>query len=229
MAFVLREGREVAEERHVLTGNLMTAMSMNMAQKLGRLVTWRREDGTWERGVLISKRHHDLRFMPVRVTEPEIVHRTLMFDNDAKAYSTPELSSHGVRMKYARHKNTYTINLPKPTCRRFGHLHQNEAFRGFFEAMSRGAYGFEMEEKSAFFQATALGSERGVSGVSRLLSILSEAGHAFYFASRYRDQINRLGAEMARRAAEERAQAREARDFIENGPPVPDVPARRVA
>jgi len=229
MAFVLREGREVAEERHVLTGNLMTAMSMNMAQKLGRLVTWRRENGTWERGVLISKRHHDLRFMPVRVTDPEIIHRTLMFDNDVKAYSTPELSPHGVRMKYARHKNTYTVNIPKPSCRRFGHLHQDEAFRGLFEAMSQGAYGFEMEEKSAFFQASVLGNERGVSGVSRLLSVLSDAGHAFYFASRYRDQINHLGAEMARRAAEERARARDDRDFIENGPPVPDAPARRVA
>jgi hypothetical protein len=229
MAFVLREGREVAEERHVLTGNLMTAMSMNMAQKLGRLVTWRREDGAWERGVLISKRHHDLRFMPVRVTNPEIVHRALMFDNDVRAYSTPELSPHGVRLKYARHKNAYSITVPKPTCRRFGHLHQNEAFHMWLDAVSRGAYGFEVEEKSAFLQAGVRGNENGVSGVNRLLSILSDAGHAFYFASRYREHINWLGADMARRAAAERAEAREARDFIENGPPVPDAAERRVA
>jgi hypothetical protein len=99
----------------------------------------------------------------------------------------------------------------------------------WLDAVSRGAYGFEVEEKSAFLQAGVRGNENGVSGVNRLLSILSDAGHAFYFASRYREHINWLGADMARRAAAERAEAREARDFIENGPPVPDAAERRVA
>ena len=229
MAFVLQERREVAEERYVLTGNLMMAMAMNMEQKLGRLVTWKREDGRWERGVLISKRHYDLRFMPVRVTDPEIVSRALSLDKEVLAYSTPELDHRGFRIKYSRNKATYTINIPKPSCRTFGHVHQKEAFRNLFDAMSNGAYGFDVKEKSAFFQAVVGSDERGVSGVSRLLSILSDLGHAFYFSGRYRDEINHLGAELARRAAEQRALLRDARDFIENGPPIPDVPVKRVA
>jgi len=229
MAFVLKERREVAEERYVLTGNLMMAMAMNMEQKLGRLVTWKREDGSWERGVLISKRHHDLRFMPVRVTDPEIVSRALLLDKEVLAYSTPELDTRGFRIKYVRNKATYTINIPKPSCRTFGHIHQKEAFRNLFDAMSNGAYGFDLKEKSSFFQAIVGGDERGVSGVSRLLSILSDLGHAFYFAGRYRNEINNLGADLARRAAEQRALLRDVRDFIENGPPIVDVPVKRVA
>lgn len=221
MEFILREGREFSEERWLLTGNLFSAMATNVSQKLGKLVSWRRADGAVERGILVSKRHQDLSFLPVRVSEPEIVHRTLNVSADVRAYSTSELSHHGVRIQYKQSRRGCGITLPKESCRRFGHLHQLQGFAGWFEDAKNLAFQNIFEEKTALYSVFIPSSDIAEQAISRLLSALGNAGHSFYFASRYRETINQLTAAFARE--------RDERAWIENGPPVVDGEARRVA
>jgi C-terminal domain on Strawberry notch homologue/P-loop containing NTP hydrolase pore-1 len=117
------DGRAI-EVRQMLVGNEWNAMNLSIKHKLGTMTAWEDQDGISHRGILVSKKHKDLDFMPVSLTIPSLV-SDLCIQENAEIYGTPTFDFRSLHIRRADNGQGFYISLPETRSREYGHIYES--------------------------------------------------------------------------------------------------------
>lgn len=111
------------ERRTILTGNDWQSMNLAISHKLGSMVNYEDADGVRRRGVLVSRKHLDLEFMPVPVRNADLA-AALIMEDGAKIYGSSEMNSTGIVVERGKTGNI-VMSLPSRRSRKHGFIYEH--------------------------------------------------------------------------------------------------------
>jgi len=103
----------------LLTHNIYRAMRMNVEHRIGPLVTFKMADGTVHRGIAVSKRHRDLKVIPVEMASSDMAYDAVLEGAELNGSSGLDEKTFSIRMGDS---GSIEIRLPSRSSRKYGFL-----------------------------------------------------------------------------------------------------------
>jgi len=147
------------ESRTILVGNDWEAMNLSVKHKLGSMVSWEDEAGVRHRGVLVSKRHRDLDFMPVSLRSAAMAAAAMVQNNSAiEIFGNSDMSPAGVMVQKNRRDHArFAVTMPQPSSRKYGFVYEHApvqhlmATRNIAEHGKAPKFSLSADELETFF------------------------------------------------------------------------------
>lgn len=165
------------EPRTLLVGNDWQAMNLSIQHKLGSMVAWEDEKGIRYRGVLVSKKHANLDFLPVSMRNARMAAAAVL-ENAAEVYGSSDLNGTGIAVKLLK-DGRYCIHMPNPRSKKHGFIYEHPPVQALLQRLNH-----EEDEKNPKMIVN-----RDVLEI--VLGHLADAGARFYASSRHREWANR--------------------------------------
>jgi hypothetical protein len=112
------------EFRTILTGNEWQAMNLSIQHRLGSMTNWEDVGGVRHRGVLVSKRHQSLDFLPISMRGPAMAAAALR--TGINVYGNSDLHPGGLLVKRdQRNHAVFTVEMPARNSRKYGGIYDS--------------------------------------------------------------------------------------------------------
>lgn len=107
----------------LLTHNIFRAMRLNVEHRLGSLVTFKMADGTVHRGIVVSKRHQNLKAIPVEIESFEMAYEAVLAEN-VELNGSSSLTDKTFLIKPSADGNV-ELKLPTKGSKKHGYIYDN--------------------------------------------------------------------------------------------------------
>lgn len=164
------------EPRTILVGNDWQAMNLSLQHKLGKMVSWEDDKGVRHRGVLVSKKHLNLDFLPIYMRSPKMAAEAAA-SAGADIHSSSKLNGAGVAIRKLK-DGRFVVRLPSERSREFGGIYEHPPIQALVQRLNQAE---DNDTPKLVVNKEAL---------EPIIGHLVDAGARFYISSRFRDWSN---------------------------------------